>query len=109
MSWLWRIAERAIEKARDAGDLDDLPGAGKPLPRETLSSGLDPVEEAGYRIMKQEGAVPPEVALMQKAAAQRAHLAGLTDEAERRAAMKDLSETQMRLSMMMERRRGLRW
>lgn len=109
MSWLWRIAERAIEKARDAGDLDDLPGAGKPLPREALSGGLDPVEEAGHRIMKQEGAVPPEVALMRQAAAQRAHLASLTDEAARRAAMQELSETQMRLSMMMERRRRLRW
>ena len=109
MSWLWRIAARAIEKARDAGDLDDLPGAGKPLPREALGRGLDPVEEAGHRIMKQEGAVPPEVALMRQAAAQRAHLAGLTDPEARRAAMKELSETQMRLSMMMERRRGLRW
>lgn len=109
MSWLWRIAERAIEAARDDGDLDGLPGAGRPLPKEALGTGMDAVEEAGHRAMKKAGAVPPEVALMQRAAAERRVLAEASDPEARRAAMKALADTQMRLSMMMERRRGLKW
>jgi|GEM_PF-6335556 len=107
MSWLTRIAERLIEASRDAGDLSQLEGEGARLAIE--ESGLDPMEEAGMKVMKSEGVVPPEVTLYQRASQQRAALAAATTEDERRAAMSALSETQMRLAMMSERRRGLRY
>ncbi|WOI56108.1 DnaJ family domain-containing protein [Palleronia sp. LCG004] len=107
MSWLARIAERLIDASRDAGDLEGLEGEGKPIA--VAEGGLDPLEEAGFRIMKTEGVVPPEVALMQRAASERAALAAAETEPERRAAMAALGQTQMRLAMLSERRRGLRY
>ncbi|TDL81502.1 DUF1992 domain-containing protein [Palleronia sediminis] len=105
MSWLSRIAERLIEEARDAGDLDRLKGAGKPLPASSVDSGLDPIEAAGFRIMKQEGVVPAEVQLRRKLAEDRARLAATTDPEARRAAMAELAATEMRYNMATERRR----
>ncbi len=107
MSWLARIAERLIESSRDAGDLQGLAGEGKPIER--IESGLDPLEEAGFRLMKTEGVVPPEVALMNRASVERQALAAAATPEERRKAMSALGETQMRLAMLSERRRGLRY
>lgn len=95
-----------IEAARDAGDLSGLKGECQPLSLE--QTGLDPMDEAGMKMMKSEGVVPPEVTLYKRAAEQRAALAAAVTEDERRAAMSAWSETQMRLNMMSERRRGLR-
>lgn len=107
MSWLTRIAERLIESARDAGDLSNLKGEGAPLSIDR--TGIDPLDEAGMKVMKSEGVVPPEVALYKRAAEQRAALAEAETEETRRIAMAALSDTQMRLAMMSERRRGLRY
>jgi hypothetical protein len=43
------VAERRIEEAIARGELDDLPGTGRPL------------ERLAYRILKNAGYVPPEV------------------------------------------------
>ncbi|PZX17115.1 uncharacterized protein DUF1992 [Palleronia aestuarii] len=108
MSWLWRIAERRIEEAREAGDLTGLAGEGRPLDLGGAERGIDAIEAAGHRMMKAEGVVPPEVALRRKAAEQRAVLAATEDPEARKVAMAALSETMMRIAMMSERRRGLR-
>ncbi len=34
MRFLERLADRRIQEAIELGDLDDLPGAGKPIPEE---------------------------------------------------------------------------
>lgn len=60
------IAEERIARARDAGELDDLPGAGKPL--ELDDDSLVPEElRAAYRILKNAGFVPPEVEALNEA------------------------------------------
>ena len=60
------IAEERIARARDAGELDDLPGAGKPL--ELDDDSLVPQElRAAYRILKNAGFVPPEVEALNEA------------------------------------------
>lgn len=60
------LAEKRIEQARDAGAFDNLPGAGKPLPEEDLC--LIPEEErVAYRILKNAGYMPPELALHRQA------------------------------------------
>lgn len=54
------IAERKIAEALARGELDDLPGAGRPL--ELDDDALVPEElRAAYRILKNAGFVPPEV------------------------------------------------
>lgn len=105
MSWLGRIAERLIERARDEGDLDDLAGAGKPLPREVIEPGpSDAIEAAGFRIMKKEGVVPIEVTLRRTLSERRAALKAATTPEEKHAAMAALAEAEMRYNMATERR-----
>ena len=54
------IAERKIAEAIAAGELDDLPGTGKPLELDDDSHVPEDLR-AAYRILKNAGYVPPEV------------------------------------------------
>jgi hypothetical protein len=55
------LAERKIEEAVSRGDLDNLPGAGRPLDLD--EDPLIPEElRLAYRILKNAGFVPAEVA-----------------------------------------------
>lgn len=60
MDLLDQLAEAHIQKAVDRGSLDDLPGAGQPLPPDEASQ-VPPELRAGYRLLKNAGYVPPEV------------------------------------------------
>jgi Domain of unknown function (DUF1992) len=54
------LAERKIEEAIARGELDELPGAGRPLALE--DDALVPEElRVAYRILKNAGYLPPEV------------------------------------------------
>ena len=54
------IAERKIAEAIARGELDDLPGAGKPLELDDDSNVPEDLRVA-YRILKNAGFVPPQV------------------------------------------------
>ena len=54
------LAERKIAEAVSRGELDDLPGAGKPLVLDDDASIPEDLRVA-YRILKNAGFVPPEV------------------------------------------------
>ena len=61
MSLLDRLADAHIQNAIDAGEMDDLPGQGRPLPPDDARHV--PAElRAGYRLLKNAGFVPPEIA-----------------------------------------------
>ncbi|WP_018609075.1 DnaJ family domain-containing protein [Uliginosibacterium gangwonense] len=62
------LAERRIEEARDAGEFDDLPGAGKPLSAEDWSM-VPEDERMAYRLLKNAGYLPPELELHREAVA----------------------------------------
>ena len=66
---MWLIdqwAERHIASAQDKGLFDDLPGAGKPLLLDDYSHV--PAElRAGYRLLKNAGYLPPEIAVRNEA------------------------------------------
>ncbi len=54
------LAERRIAEAMARGDLDDLPGAGRPL--DLHEDPLVPEElRVAYRILKNAGIAPPEI------------------------------------------------
>ena len=54
------LAEKKIQEAIERGELDDLPGAGRPL--ELDDDALVPEDlRLAYRILKNAGYVPPEV------------------------------------------------
>ena len=62
MLLLDKIAEEAIRSAVALGELDNLPGQGKPMVLDD-NSGIPPELRAGYRILKNAGYLPPELVL----------------------------------------------
>lgn len=56
------LAEEKISSAIRRGELDDLPGRGQPLPAEDLS-GVPEALRVAYRLLKNAGCLPPELAL----------------------------------------------
>jgi len=61
--WLLdRLAEERIAEARDRGDLDDLPNAGKSLHLED-DAMVPPELRAAYRVLKNAGYLPEEIVL----------------------------------------------
>ena len=105
MSWLSRLAERQIAKARAKGQLQGLAGEGKPLPDRPGDAFVSPGDAIGFRIMAEAGVLPEEIVLKKQAAAQRAHLAGLTDPEARKQAMAALAQIEMRQAIAEESRR----
>ena len=105
MSWLNTLVERHIAAARAKGQLDHLPGDGKPLP-DVAHDLVNPIDAAGFRIMAEAGVLPEEITLKKQAAAQRAHLATLTDAALRKTAQAELARLEMRQAIAEEARRA---
>lgn len=96
------LSERQILKAQAEGQLDNLEGAGKPLPAEGFAGGSDAV---GYRIMAEAGALPREIELRKAIEAETTALREAPDEAARKKIMAKLADLQMRLSIEQEARR----
>lgn len=105
MSWLSRLAERQIQKARLKGQLQGLEGEGKPLPDRPGDAFVSAGDAVGFRIMAQAGVLPEEITIKKQAAAQRAHLATLTDAAARKEAMARLAQIEMRQAIAEDSRR----
>lgn len=61
MSIFTAIAEQRIEQARDRGELDNIPGAGKPLPLDD-DTLVPPENRMAFRLLKNSGYLPQEVA-----------------------------------------------
>lgn len=105
MSWLDRIVERQIQKARLKGQLQGLKGEGLPLPERPEMALVRPAEAVAYRIMAEAGVLPEEIRLKKKVAAQRSVLAVMTDPVARKVAMARLADLQMRQSIAEDARR----
>ena len=61
MDLLDQLAESRIRDAQARGEFDHLEGSGQPLPVES-DVLIDPSLRVAYRILKNSGFVPPEVA-----------------------------------------------
>lgn len=107
MSWLSRLAERQMQKARVRGDLQGLEGEGKPLPDRPGDAFISPGDAIGFRIMAEAGVLPEEIVLKKEAARLRETLAAEPDEARRKAIMAELAQVEMRQAMAEEARRRL--
>lgn len=99
-----KIAEQQIKQAQSRGELDGLEGEGKPLPPRNHSG--DSIESIGFRIMAGAGAIPEEIKLRKAIETQLATLKTITEPLERKAAMKKLSQLQMKLAIQEEARRS---
>ena len=99
-----KITEAKIREAMERGELDNLPGRGKPLNLDVYFNTPEELRMA-YSLLRNAGIVPEEVELLQQTAALRERLSGTDEEAERSALRKQISEAQMRYGLLMERRK----
>lgn len=105
MSGFDKLIERQILKAQMEGKLKGLAGEGKPLPEHPEEVHVTPADAAGFRIMAEAGVLPEEIVLKKQADALRVQLAGVSDEAGRKALMAQLSDIEMRRAIAEEARR----
>ncbi|MCZ8133774.1 MAG: DUF1992 domain-containing protein [Rhodobacteraceae bacterium] len=105
MSWLSRLAERQMQKARLKGDLQGLAEEGKPLPDRPGDAFISPGEAMGFRIMAEAGVLPEEIVLKKEAARLRESLALEVDAVRRKAIQTELAQVEMRQAMAEEARR----
>lgn len=64
MLFLERLAEQKIAEAMERGELNDLPGKGKPLPPEEDLHFVPSEMRMAFRILKNSGYIPEEVQLL---------------------------------------------
>jgi hypothetical protein len=93
------IAERKIQEAIRNGELDDLPGKGKPLQLDDDSHIPEELRLA-YKILKNADCLPPEVELKKEIVRMRDLLEGTEDLDEKYHLMKRLNFKIMKLNMM---------
>lgn len=96
MYLLDQIAEMRIQECIEAGGLDDLPGAGAPLELDDDSMVPEPLRVA-YRILKNSGYLPSEVAVCSEIRDVETLIGRLEYGEERAAAAKRLSLLKARL------------
>jgi hypothetical protein len=101
-----KIAERRILEAIREGAFDDLPGAGQPLELEDDSHVPEDLRIA-YKILKNAGYVPKEVALRKEIAQAEDLLAGMQDTKARYRQLKRLNFLIMKLNMTRKTHTGL--
>ena len=98
------LIERQIQKARLLGQLDGLAGEGKPLRDNTGDAFVDIGEAVGFRMMAQAGVIPAEIEIKKKIELQRKALASATDPFERKKAMSELAQLELRYNIAREAR-----
>jgi len=99
-----RLTEAQIKKAEAEGKLSGLAGEGKPLPDRPGDAFIDAGDAVGHRIMAEAGALPEEIRLKKLLADARARYATLSDEAERKAAMAEIADLDLRYAIAREAR-----
>jgi hypothetical protein len=103
MSMFARIAEAKILIGIERGEFDDLPGAGKPLELEDLSR-IPAHLRAGYKLLRNADALPPEVELRREIHSLGNLLESTSDPAERAELSRRRAEADLRYSLLVERR-----
>lgn len=98
------IAENKIKEAINRGELNDLPGSGKPLPLEDLSHIPEDLR-AGYRILKNAGIVPEEIEIKKEIISLQKLINYCYDENEKDRLTKKLNEKILRFNILMEKRK----
>jgi hypothetical protein len=104
MSAFARLAESKIRAAIASGEFDDLPGRGKPLPRDEMARV--PAElRMGYRVLRNAGCLPPHLEACKEAARLRVLIDAAADPAERARLSRLRHDAELRYALIVERRR----
>lgn len=98
------IAERKIREAIDRGEFENLPGYGQPL----IPDGLENLPEdlrVAYKILKNAGILPEEMESRKEIVSLQNLIQACHDDAERSELTRKLNEKELRLNMIMEKRK----
>ncbi|EEE39128.1 hypothetical protein RKLH11_2974 [Rhodobacteraceae bacterium KLH11] len=101
-----KLVERQIRKAQAEGQLEGLEGEGHPLPNRSSEAQSDPAIAAGHRIMAQAGVLPEEFDIKKQLDAACKVYATLADPEDRKGAMAEIAELEMRYNMARDARRA---
>ena len=93
-----KIVEERIRKAQREGAFDDLPGAGKPLPREDMDIPKD--IRLAYKVLKNADFIPPELELRKEIRSTQELLSGMPETGEKYKTLKKLNLLVMKLNTM---------
>ena len=96
MHWFERIAQRRIDEAAAKGQLQGLPGEGRPLNPERLRESSDDVL---HRMMADAGFLPEEFQLRKEVEANRATLAQIEDPVERAQLQRRIALLELRANI----------
>ncbi len=91
-----KIAEERIKQATERGEMDNLPGKGKPMIIEDDSRVPDDLRMA-FKVLKNAGFTPPEIEARAELVQVEDLLANATDEKTRYKALKRLNYLTMKL------------
>lgn len=101
---LGRFIEEQIKNAIEAGEFDNLEGAGKPLDLDSYFATPEDLR-MGYSVLKSNKFVPLEVDMLKEIGELKEKVKACADEAERKKLNKILQEKTLGLTMLMERNR----
>ena len=99
----FRIAERKIQEAVENGELEDLPGKGKPLAFE--DSHIPEDLRAAYKILKNNGILPVEMDLRREIVSLEKLIMDCDSEERKEVLRKKLTEATIRHGVLMDKRR----
>jgi hypothetical protein len=102
MDIIERIAEEKIKEAIARGELDNLPGAGKPLTFEDETWVAEDTRLA-YRVLKNAGCLPPELELRKEIICLRELLETIDNEREKAKKIRELNFKLLKLNIKRKR------
>jgi hypothetical protein len=97
------LAENKIREAIEKGELNNLPGSGKPLEIEDLSNVPEDLR-VGYKLLKNAGILPEEMELNKDIISLQKLIDCCYDEQEKNRLKIKLSEKLLRFNIIMEKR-----
>ncbi|MDE3837966.1 DUF1992 domain-containing protein [Bacillus methanolicus] len=103
MDFSYLLSEDRIRKAYENGEFDNLPGYGKPLKLDDLSSVPEELRMA-YRLLKNAGYSPEENRLKQEMMTIEDLLKSCDDQVEKERLQKKLNEKMLRFNSLMSKR-----
>lgn len=94
-----------VRDAEKSGEVEKLPGYGKPLDLES-DKHIPPKYRMAYRVLKNAGYAPPEVEMIRRIAELRSLLESQQDEATRTAMQAEIAAAQQKLDVALEKFRS---
>ncbi|MFG6118834.1 MULTISPECIES: J-domain-containing protein [Thalassobacillus] len=98
------LVEEKIKQSIRNGDFDNLPGKGKPLPKDDMEHVPADLRNS-YKILKNANMIPEEMQLKKEIVSLEELIDCCREPEERESYKKQLSEKQLRFQLMMEQRK----